>query len=420
MIRFVFALGWVASLLSGGTARANAVISVQFEELPALIHQKNRNIPASERMVESAEARTGHLVRSFIPTLRADIGGEAFQTGSYPVRSEPYASAEVRLNVYRGGRDSLEQDARLAQLEGVRSSSKQIFRDELEEARVLFWELVHTRERIARLKGAVEQNEEILKLANRRILRGLSTDTDRIEFEIHRSQLIEELESLQHGLLILELRFGSLLGSPADTRFTTLERIPHVHDEALLQSEFEPLGHPSVVALTAGSSVADAQKSQASRWWLPSLDLYAGNYLYTLRDRDYLSLGVRDDQVVGVRLSFDILDGFQAQAQARALALQVSALELQTEQRKYAIRGEFEVTRESLKHDHELIHRSEERMRQGQESLKRTRGEYERGVKTSLEALAVLQRQIQFERQDAERRRDYQVTQMRLLALLGK
>ena len=420
MIRFLLMLGLAGMATVAVPARASVEIPLKFEDLPVLIRERNRNIPGAERLVESAEARTGHLVRSFIPSLRADIGGESFQTGAYVARTEPHGSAEIRLNVFRGGRDSLEEDARLAQLHAVQGSSKQVFQEELKEARNLFWEMVHSRERMRGLKNSIEQNDEILTLANRRIQRGLSTETDRIEFEIHRSQLVEELESLKHGLLILEIRFGSLLGLTSDARFSTLEKIPHDHDEELLKSDFEPLSHPGLAALTAGRAAAESQRTQAARWWLPSLDLYAGAYLYTLRDRDYLSLGLRDDQVVGLRLSFDILDGFQSRAQARALALQVGAFELQSEQKSHTLRGEVAVTREALKHDHELIHRSEDRIRQGGEYLKRTLAEYERGVKSSLEALAALQRQIQFERQNAERRMDYQVTQATLLSLLGK
>ena len=420
MIGFVLVLGLAGVAICAGPVRASTEIPLAFEELPALIREKNRNIPGSERLVESADARTGHLVRSFIPTLRADMGGESFQTGTYRARTEPYVSAEIRLNVFRGGRDALEEDARLGQAHAARSSANQAFQEELKDARSLYWEMVHTRERILGLKAAVDQNEVILKLANRRIQRGLSTETDRLEFEINRSQLMEELESLKHGLLMLDIRLGSLLDVGPDTRFSTLQKISHHHDEVLLSADFEPVSHPAVMALSAGRSVAEAQKSQASRWWLPSVDLYAGDYLYTLRDRDYLSLGVRDDQVVGLRVSFDILDGFQARAQARAHELQVSAFELQGEQKIHSLRGEVAATREALKHDHELIHRSVERIRQGRDSLKRILGDYEHGVKSSLEVLAALQRQVQFERQDAERRRDYQLTQANLLALLGK
>jgi len=48
------------------------------------------------------------------------------------------------------------------------------------------------------------------------------------------------------------------------------------------------------------------------------------------------------------------------------------------------------------------------------------RDEYRRGVKNSLDVLGASQRYLGFERQYAERRRDYQATKAELLSLLGR
>jgi outer membrane protein TolC len=420
MVRsFIFFSLGLLGLIEQHTHAAD-VIRLSVDDLPELVHEKNQNVAGSERLIESAQARTGHLVRSFLPSLRLDVGGETFQTGPYATWAQPYGGAELRLNLFRGGKDLLEEHARSAQVSASGGTAKQTLAGELAQARKLYWEIIYSREMVKTLGAAVDQNEKLLEMANRRIARGLSTETDRLEFQIHRSQLNEEIESLTHGVKLLQMSLSAVLGMTTDTEFLTVESVPHVHDEALLGSTFDPSSHPEVTFLKASQEVARSQGSQASRWWMPSLDAYAGYSLYTLRDRDYLAQGLRDDQVVGLRLSFELFDGFQSKVNAASLSLQADAYELQSTQRTRSVNAQVEVAKEALKHDHELIHRIEERIVQGQDYWKRILGEYERGVKNTGEALAAAQKYLGFQKQNIERRRDYQVTKSQLLSLLGQ
>lgn len=395
-------------------------VPLAFEDLPRLVAERNENVSGAESFADSARARTGSLRRSYLPTVEAQAGAERFQTGRYPYRGEPYGGVEAKVNLFRGGRDKLEEGARESQWRGAQAGAKKSYEAELTQARKAFWELVSLRETAALLKEALVENETHVQMASRRIARGLAAETDRLEFQIYASQLEEEVESLEHETLLVQLRLAAVLGADAAAQFTTPPAIPHDHDDALLDAEFNPANYPDVAQGKADAEAAGFQKSSARLWWTPSVDVYGSHFLYTLRDRDYPGQGIRDDRVIGARLTLPLFDGLKSNAEANAWAAQAEGYRRQAGQRARATAAQVAITKEDLKHEHELVHNSEERIAQGKRYLALTLDEYGRGVKNSLDVLGAAQRRTAFERQYAERRREYQTVRCDLLALLGK
>jgi len=399
---------------------AQEAVELRFEDLPRLVASNNQAVAGAERLIEAARARTGVLGRSYLPSLGLEAGGERFQTTRYDYRTQPYGHLETRLNLYRGGRDRLHGEAAARQVERVASEARKASAAELAAARKTYWELVSDRETAKIVAEAATENEKLLEAASRRINRGLATETDRLEFEINRSQLKEEFESLSHATVLLQIRLAASLGLPPETKFHTPETVEHDHDEGLLAAPFDAASHPDTQALKAQREALELEQRKAERWWTPSVDLYGGYYLYTLRERDSVNQSGRDDKAVGARLSLPIFDGMRSKADARSFRLQTEGVERIRSQRELSMDAEVRVAKEDLKHDHELIHYAEERIEQGRKYLGRTLDEYERGVKNSLDVLGAAQRQLGFRRLHAERRREYQITKSVLLALLGR
>jgi outer membrane protein len=410
-----------ALLLSSALALSAAAAEprpLSFEDLPRLVAERNDDARGSALQAEGAERRTGHLGRSWLPTLNGAVGGERFQTGAYPWRTEPYGAAEAVLNVFRGGHDALEERARRGQADLAEAVSQKSFADELFAARKSYWELASTQELLGIVQEAEERNEKHLELAERRIKAGLATEADRLEFQINRSVLGEQAESLRHEAQLIQLDLAARLASPPGTAFAVSTTVPHEHDDALLAAA--PGISPAVTSLKAGEAVADAQGRSAGRWWAPSLDLYAGYSLYTLRDRDYLSQSRRDDRVAGLRLSVPLFDGLRSHAEASALSLRREGYARQAKQAETAYAAQVERAKEEMRHLHELVHHGEERIEQGRRYLAVILDEYGRGVKNSVDVLGAAQRQLGFRRQAAERKRDYALAQARLRQLLGR
>lgn len=395
-------------------------MELKFEDLPGLLKARNSGVAAGEILSRSASLRTGHLVRSSLPVIEAVGGAESFRTGNHGARTQPYGFVEARLNLFRGGRDLLEERTRQAQTELASTEAMQVFRKSLSEARKLYWRLVYEREVITVLQDALVQTDRNLLAANRRIQRGLTTETDRLDFEISRDSLRDEIESFRHESVMTQISLRALLSLPEDTEFKTAQRIPHEHDESLLKRDPDAGTYPEVAALDLSARIHQTQGARNSRWWTPTLDAYGGYYLYTLREREFTDQNLRTDAAVGLRLTLHLFDGFQSAREASAQSLHAEALGSRAAQEARLARSRLKVSQEELKHAHELIHALEERVKQSEEYYSKTLSEYDRGVKNSPDVQGALERKLAFRRRSAELRRDYQESKAAILGMVGE
>jgi hypothetical protein len=138
-----------------------------------------------------------------------------------------------------------------------------------------------------------------------------------------------------------------------------------------------------------------------------------------LRDRDYIDDRLRVDTVLGVRLSIE-WDFTYLSSDASAAKLQSEGYEMLANHKQRTLEASIQTAKEELKHNHEIIHSSEARLGQVKTYVMKTLDEYNRGVKNSIDVLGATQKQLGFIKENAERRKEYQLTKGRLLALFGE
>jgi outer membrane protein TolC len=396
-----------------------AEIDLRWEDLPSLLKGKNLAIKGAERVADAAAERTGHLARSFLPNLDAHVGVENFKSAEVDRATQGYGAIEARINLFRGGRDSAEDQVREAQHALAVSDSDERRRTQLSDLRKAFWTFVFQREMATHYRDALVQSERGVAAANRRISRGLTTDTDRLDFEINRDELREEVESIEHEAQITQIRIRALLGADEAVRYKALDAIPHQHDDALVSSDPAQYSFPEVQSSMARASSFMAQGAQALRWWLPSLDAYAGAFQHTFREKEYLDASLRRENVIGARLTLNLFDGLQSARAGSAWRIQADGQEDIARQARRDQQALVRAAQEEMKHAHELTHLAEARLKQGSLYLRKTLAEYDRGVKNSPDLLGAIQRQLGLQRRYAEIRRDYQFSKTDLLRLTG-
>jgi outer membrane protein len=411
---------WILCLIGASFSRpvwAGDPVVLSYDQLPQLVKERNSLVQSWGKQSIAANERRASLGRSFLPHVQAEGGYESFKTGPYPERSQPYGSAEIRANLFRGGRDAAEEKMRAGQSDLVQANSQRAERDELATARRYYWELVFNRAMAKVLADAIDGNHKNVRSVERRIQRGLTTSTDRVEFELHGLQLEESLHSYEHEIVIIETSLAPILGYPVGTKFETgtFPKASEVNLEAQLTGV-----NPDVSAANANKRIAAAQARESRVLLRPSLDLYGGYYLYTLRDRDFVDRSERDDTAAGVQLTIPIFDGFQSARIARAFSEQASAYESLAFYNEAKGIAEIERKREELKHEQELIRSSERQADLVKKYLRGTLDEYDRGVKNAPDVTGAMERSISIQQQLMERRREYQYVQLELLRLVEK
>lgn len=99
-------------ILSWTTSATAAPRKIAFADLEKLVRERNENVQAAASTLKAQTERTGSLTRSFLPRLSADVGGEQFKAGSAAMESQSYWKIEAQMNLYRGGRDGIEETIR--------------------------------------------------------------------------------------------------------------------------------------------------------------------------------------------------------------------------------------------------------------------------------------------------------------------
>lgn len=408
----------IALVLLTPAAHAESV-ALGFDQIPKLIRERNKHAQSAELLKESAEVGRGHLNRSFLPYLNGSIGAEAFRTGSRDVRREPYGQIELRANLFRGGRDSLEDKLADKRSEVANANAERTVRAEVRKARVVYWNLVSGREVARLLEAALDENEQNLKAALARIRAGAATDTDRIGFEMHRIELEQDLARLRLKGENDERDLVALLGLTEGARIETDRDVSHDHDDNLLSMKGDLTANPVLNGLRAQSEESDLKASQQARWWTPSIDVYANHGLHTFRSRDYDPQSERMESVVGVQMSFDFFDGYSRQVGRQQRNLEALSLQKELQQASQEISAETKGAQAELQLTHDLIHKSEDAIKQSKLYLTRTMEKYRRGVANSPEVLSAAERNFAMHRRFAELRRDYQLARSALLESFG-
>jgi outer membrane protein TolC len=388
--------------------------------VPEQVNANNLSIQGQNQSLEAEKTKRGFLGRSFLPRLTLEFGQERFQTGRYKNYTNPYGMLEARINLFRGGRDKIESELRNLGARIADYNRTTAVRDQISKVRKLQWQIIYNNELIGILEEEQKQNSKIREQAERRARSGVATRSDTLEFVIYNSELEEGLESLRHENKILKIGLLPLLGMSSESELSFDESLTHEHDDQLMKKSFDPRMHPQVSGLNSEHEALGLQKQANNLWWTPSLDLYGGYYLYTLRDRDYLAINARDDRVIGARITIELFDGLNGHNMATANHYQAEAKRLQARYIEKQTEAQYVMLKEDLLHTHEVMHYVEDRIKKSKDYLKVTLAEYDRGVKNSLDALTAMQRYFRYEKQNLEKKREYQTIKTDILALRGE
>ena len=389
---------------------------IRFEDLPQLVREGNGRVAGAIRSLQEEEAGTGHLTRSYLPRISVEGGAEVFNSGRGDGQTQPFASISAQINLFRAGRDSLEESVRSKGVLRRQLDQKATWVDELTAARLDYWNLIALQEVIQATEDALAQNSLNKAQAAKRVVAGFGSETDRYEFEIYQATLEQELRRLKLQKKSLGKRLQLRVGTSQE--ITVPGKLIHEHDDQLLVAQLSPAQHRTVQRLILEMESADLRRSQVSRWWTPSLDAYGGYFLHTFREREYANASDRAERVIGAKLSFSLFDGLQSRSEMGALAARRDSLQALALHESREVSARFDQVKEELLLAHELIHGAETNVEQGLKYLRGTTSEYARGQKNSVDVMGATIRYLELKKRWIEIRRDYQLARTELMSLL--
>lgn len=402
---------------SGGLVAKNKPIPIRYEALQHRVQQYNGYVKRDRYAVDAAIAKTGFLQRARSPEVLASVGGDAFQTGGLEgMRIQPVGRLEARLSLYNGGQETFEEVTRQSYVGFLRLQLSQTIAEQVAMVQDLYWDIVAGDERLRYLQVLQVHHAEGYASAQRRYKRGLISQSDVMAFELYRSRLDEDIESIQHEKKVLLIKFKSVLGISESAVLTLSHAVlPHEH-EALLKASLQTSQTTVVQALGVEAEMATLNLSKLVEKAQPSVDLFGAYTLHTQGERAFSGLLDRGDMAVGLRATVVVYDGNRLQsdiASARMTAQAVSAEAAYTAQ---VMAAKLKSLQEELIHLHDLFHSSESRLSQAKQFLQTMVHEYDRGVKGATDVIAAMQLYEDLQTNYVGQKQQYQQTKSALLA----
>lgn len=392
---------------------------VTFDDLPELIRERNENVQAAEASLRAARARTGFLTRSFFPQISGSIGNEELETGSTPSERKNFWAIVAKINLYRGGRDQLENEIRKSDEKRAQADYAVEVHSELKEARQVYWKLIAIGEMIADRKQAFERNESFIKGSRRRAGAGVATNADALQFELQKSLLRQDLKMLDLEENRLRNQLAVAIGLDENEQLQINGGFQHPPEEPAL-AEHDANDSPEVKRLISIQTTEILRRDQASRGWLPNLDLYSKYGVPSLDDAYETALRQDHELSLGVVLTLDFSAGLEARTEARAHDHETLAIGKRAAHRLREVKAKVHEFRRDLKLLHELIHDADRDVEQAERFLSLTRSEYARGVKSAPDLVDALKNFSEFQGRRTALYRDYYETHAELAALTAK
>ena len=399
---------------------ALAAPTVRYVDLRALVETKNERVKAKEKEHSAAELRQGSLLRSFLPRVEIYGAQEKFKKGRRMFSTQPAYGAEATVNLFNAGRDRMEESRRKLVTERKVHERKLTMVEELANAREQYWEILFLRDALLLRKEAQELNQKNLGAAERRIKSGVSTEVDRVDFEMKSVELKQENERAELELRNEKALLALSLGMDGDTEMTIPDKLDHDHnlEEALSHEakDHEFLLLPRELAI---EEINLAARAEGRSYW-PKLDVYAGWNQFNEREEDPPLARDRTETVFGLKLSLNIFDGFASRREAAALNMEADAasLELAYLRRESEAHIHNEIT--ELKLLHGQVHEAESNTKRALRYYSLTQSEYGRGVKNSPDVLGAAEKLFQTKLKHIAIIRDFQIAKAHVLSKMGR
>ncbi len=395
--------------------------AIKYEDLKPMIESRNEKLRGKSKEYEGAKERQGALGRSFFPTVELYAAQENFEKGPLPRKSQPAYGAEARLNIYNGGRDQLESERRTLVAERKGYERALTLSTELSKAREAYWRVLYLRDYIDLLKEARLNTADSSKAAERRIKGGVATSSDRVEFEIHETELKREQERAvleqQNHIRTLSVVLGFDDGISLD--FPEVLKHEHDWESAINHTEVDHIFLVKPAELHARESEALATIQR--RAWFPKLDAYAAyNQLNQREEEDFADASDRQESVLGVRMSMSFFDGLKGRREAAALSAESEAAKAEARYVHREVVAHLHGEIDELKLLHNQVHDAEANIGRAVKYYKLTQSEYARGVKNSPDMLGATEKLISIRHKRLEIIRDFQVSKSHVLAKIGK
>jgi outer membrane protein TolC len=329
------------------------------------------------------------------------------------------AFGKAEWNLYHGGRDISEKRKLDLDYELTKKQFEQVKAKITRDAARIYYELMFLLESIAIKDEALRLNQEQIKLADKKRSAGFTSKADVIEFELRETTINSDLKDLIQEKENKSRELSILLGrNVSEANLATkghLERGKLVFNKEKIMQAIDDFS-PDLNEAKINLEKSRAEKEIARSEFFPKLDLEAKYGKLANEERAYDG---NNNYTLGVTINIPLFSGFSSKNELSASTLEISAFETQIRKQTLAIKTEAENLLAKLSITLNRLEIEEKTLSRSEQYYQITLDEYRRGVKNSPDMVGASERVLNSKIRNLEFRRDFQITKLKLLELVG-
>lgn len=328
--------------------------------------------------VQSSYTRMDNPMLAFGSILNQRSYSSSLDFNDLPNADDLNARGLVTLPLYAGGQNIAKREAAKANTEAAKLDSAAIRNALGFEVSRAFYTVLKTRRFIEATAAAVNSFEANLAVAQKRLEGGTLLKSEVLDIGVRLAQSREDLVRARNANLLAIRALRNLLGIE-DGDFTVADTAPAVSAPYV----GDVSQRPELAAARERASAAQALVRGSKSGYQPRVSAFGS------LDHDYgwVTGGDGNSYTAGVRLQWDLWDGFLTRAKTReAQANLASAREEQVKVR-LALDLEVEQARLDLNAANESLAVSSQTVEQAEESGRLTRNRFEQGLALSTQLI---------------------------------
>ena len=349
---------------------------IDYDQIPKLV-ESNLEVRISSESVNVSKLKVKSLASTFVPEVSVYAQGEESKINK--VGKEPTAGVFANVNLFNGFRDVEQLKLNSLSYETSKLEFQKTYKEQVYQARKLFFEALKLKEDLAILKEHEDINKINRNLILKKVASGLSPKSEelifkKIELELREQRIREENE--------LSLVYSSLRKA---LNLDTGEKIEISGTMDITKYSFDPAKKKiDLAVIESNESIALSEKKITGLWRMPKVSFYTESSFTKNVNGEFLDEGDKR-QVFGLRLTIPIL----SEKDSDSIEDQIKKTELisaQLRQKNQILENTInnEKLELSLKHLKSMIEISNDKVSLSKNIMEKTFTEFRLGLKEAL------------------------------------
>lgn len=337
---------------------------------------------------------------TFLPelSLNGGLGSEKLKDDSYETKKGPFVFLESKLNLYRGGRDSIAQDKTQTQI-AIAKIEKEIKKRNLYiEAFKLISQIELMTKENKLIEDEVKDNATHHSMARKKVDAGLTSSVDLLDFELKRESLSNELDKNLLTIEILKKELVNLFGGSFS--YSELEKtISGEISNAPTPVESTLQDTPNLLLAQKQIDLNNSELSAIKKEYLPSVELEAKWGQITPQEK---FLDSKKEHAVFLNINIPLFSGLSTAGKIQQSVNESTLKKRELKQTEIETAAQRELESKKIELSKRILASLKRIQAQSIRYKTLTIGEYKRGVKNSPDVISASDNLLEIERKMLE------------------